>query len=153
MPTQQGPAVKMGSPPGVQAPPSYQTPPEYSQPQYAGRSASTGLQQNVAGVLCYILGLVSGILFLVLDPYNKNRFVRFHAFQSIFLHVAWIALWIVANMFRAILPWGLSLIASLFHLALVLGGLVIWVYVMLKAYNNEKYKIPVIGDIAEQQAG
>jgi uncharacterized membrane protein len=79
--------------------------------------------------------------------------VRFHAFQAIFLHVAWIALWIVANIFGAILPWGLSLIASLFHLALVLGGLVIWVYVMLKAYNNEKYKLPVIGDIAEQQAG
>jgi len=153
IPTQQGPAVKMGSPPGVQAPPSYQAPPEYSQPQYAGPSASTGLQQNVAGLLCYILGLVSGILFLVLDPYNKNRFVRFHAFQAIFLHVAWIALWIVVNIFGAILPWGLSLIASLFHLALVLGGLVIWVYVMLKAYNNEKYKLPVIGDIAEQQAG
>jgi uncharacterized membrane protein len=103
--------------------------------------------------LCYIAGLISGILFLVLEPYNKDRFVRFHAFQAIFLHVTWIGLWIVTSILDAMLPWGLSFFATLLRLGLWLGGLALWIYSMVKAYNNEKFKVPVIGDIAEQQAG
>lgn len=110
------------------------------------------MQPNVAGLLCYIAGLVTGILFLVLEPYNRNKFVRFHAFQSIFLHVAWIGLWIVTSILDAILPWGLGFIVTLLQLGLWLGGLALWIYSMIKAYNNEKFKVPVIGDIAEQQA-
>ncbi len=57
--------------------------------------ASTGLQNNAAGALAYLGGLITGILFLVIDPYKTDRFVRFHSFQSIYFNVAWIGLWIV----------------------------------------------------------
>lgn len=153
VPTQ--PAQAGAPPQSYQVPPPYQStpPPNYPQPQYSAPSSSSGLQPNVAGLLCYIVGLITGILFLVLEPYNKDRFVRFHAFQSIFLHVAWIALWIVVSIVSSILPWGLGFITSLLSLALFLGGLALWIFTMVKAYNNEKFKIPVIGDIAEKQAG
>src|SRR5882672_587094 len=60
----------------------------------AAPAAGGGMADNVAGMLCYIT-IIPAIIFLVMEPYNKNRFVRFHAFQMIFLCVAWIALWIV----------------------------------------------------------
>ena len=111
-----------------------------------------GLTQNVAGALAYILGLITGIIFLVLAPYNQNRFVRFHAFQSIFLHGAWIAFWIVNMVLTAMLPWSLMIISSLFSMLIAVGGLVLWIFCMVKAYNNEMFKIPVLGDLAEKQA-
>jgi len=103
-------------------------------------------------MLCYVLGLITGILFLVLEPYNKDRFVRFHAFQAILLHVAFLAAWIVLAFLGAILPWGLGLIVTLGRIVVWLGGFGAWIYMMIKAYNNESYKLPIIGDIAEQQA-
>lgn len=152
VPTQQAQAA--AAPAASQVPSSYPPPrTDYPQPQHSAPPASSGLQPNAAGLLCYVLGLVTGILFLVLEPYSKDRFVRFHAFQSIFMQVAWIGFWVVATIFDAILPWGLGFIATLFQLALGVGGLALWIYVMVKAYNYEKFKIPVIGDIAEQQAG
>src|ERR1700723_3206365 len=57
--------------------------------------AGAGLTPNVAGALAYLLGLITGILFLVIDPFKADRFVRFHAFQSIFFNLAWIAFWIL----------------------------------------------------------
>ena len=60
----------------------------------APAAANSGLTANTAGALAYLAGIVTGILFLVIDPYKSDRFVRFHAFQSIFFNVAWIALWI-----------------------------------------------------------
>src|ERR1700690_2492012 len=59
--------------------------------------AATGMTDNAASALCYVLGLITGILFLVLAPYNQNKTIRFHAFQSIFLNVAWILFWMVFN--------------------------------------------------------
>jgi uncharacterized membrane protein len=116
-------------------------------------SASSGLQRNVAGMLCYILGLVTGIVFLVITPYNKDRFIRFHAFQAIFFHVGIIATWIVLGILDAILGFGLGFIVTLAQLVVWLGGLALWIFLMVKAYGNEKYKLPVIGDLAEKQAG
>ncbi len=78
---------------------------QYSDPS----SASSGLQRNVAGMLCYILGLITGIIFLVIDPYNKDKFVRFHAFQAIFFHVGMIAIGLVLGILDSILPWGSAL--------------------------------------------
>src|SRR5580700_158299 len=57
--------------------------------------AGAGLTPNVAGALAYLVGAITGILFLVIDPFKNDRFVRFHAFQSIFFNLAWIAFWIV----------------------------------------------------------
>jgi uncharacterized membrane protein len=152
-PQPQAPPPFTAPPPPSQAPPSFQSPPSYQQPPYQARPAAGGLQPNIAGLLCYVLGLITGIIFLVLDPYNKDRFVRFHAFQAIFLHVAWIVLWVVLSVIANLLPWPLQVLASILYLILGLGGLLLWLFMMYKAYNHETFKLPVIGDLAQQQAG
>jgi len=119
------------------------------------------LQENVAGALCYIVGLITGILFLVLEPYSKNPRVRFHAFQSIFFHLTWIVFWIAMTIlqliFAAILPFGLHVILSLFSvlvwLVVGLGGFGLWIFLMVRAYNNNPLVLPVIGPLAQKQAG
>jgi len=130
-------------------PDPYRPPPDFGQTPLAPPAAG-GLQANVAGALSYLLGVITGVLFLALDPYNKDRFVRFHAFQAIFLFVAWIVLSVAASVLSSVLPWFLD---SLFWAAVNLGGLAVWLFVMYKAYSHEMYKLPVIGEIAERQAG
>jgi len=135
-------------------PPPAQPPPAYN--AYAAAPApvaAAGMQENVAGALCYLVGLITGILFLVLQPYNQNPRIRFHAFQSIFFHVAWIIFWIGLTIISFAMPFGLHLIMTLFHLVILLGGFILWLLLMWKAYNNEKLVLPIIGPIAEQQAG
>jgi uncharacterized membrane protein len=118
--------------------------------------ASCGMTDNVAGALCYLAGLITGVLFLALAPYNQSKFVRFHAFQSIFFNVAWIALWIVqmilTMVLSAILPFGMHLLFGLLGLVIWLGGFLVWLFLMYKAYSNEKFMLPIIGDLAEKQA-
>lgn len=128
-----------------------------SAPAAAGAPTSAPMANNVAGLLCYILGIITGIVFLVLEPYKNNRFVRFHAFQSIFFWVACFAFWmvwsyvVVSMLFTPGLGmWGLI---SLIGLVVRLGMLAAWIFVMYKAYNNEEFKLPIIGDIAAKQAG
>jgi uncharacterized membrane protein len=123
----------------------------YGQPQY-NQAAAGGLTDNVAGALCYVLGLITGIVFLVLAPYNQNKFVRFHAFQSIFFHVAFIILAIADTVIAMILPWSLSMLASLLWMVIALGGLAVWILLLIKAYQGQRFKLPVIGDLAEKQA-
>jgi len=90
--------------------------------------------------------VLTGVLFLVLEPYNKNKTVRFHAFQSIFLWLATVVVWIVLGI---IVPFSLYfVIGTLFPLA----TLVLWVMLMYKAYNKERWVLPVIGPLAEKQA-
>lgn len=113
---------------------------------------AAGLTENVAGALCYLAGLVTGIIFLVIAPYNQNKFVRFHAFQSIFGHLAviilWIA-WVIVGGLLAFVTHGLGFfLFPLFGLLV----LVLWLYMMYSAYNNKKVKLPIIGDLAERQA-
>jgi uncharacterized membrane protein len=145
-----------GATPPAPQPPPYtgaqqpQQPPPGAQP-YAPPAAA-GLNENVASALCYLLGLITGVLFLILAPYNQNKNIRFHAFQSIFLHVAWIVLFIIETVIAAALPWSLSMLASLLYLLVFLGGLVLWLYLMISAYQGKRVKLPVIGDLAEQQA-
>jgi uncharacterized membrane protein len=115
-------------------------------------ATSGGMTDNVASALCYALGLITGILFLVLAPYNQNRLIRFHAFQSIFLNAAWIVFWIVETMIAIVMPWYVMTVLSLIGLLVALGFLALWLVLMFKAYNNEKLKLPIIGDLAEKQA-
>ncbi len=81
-----------------------------SQPPASPTSISTagGLTDNVAGALCYILGLITGVIFLVVAPYNTKPGIRFHAFQAILFNVAWVAIWIVIGIVMALMPYGLS---------------------------------------------
>lgn len=104
-----------------------------------------GLTENVASALCYLFGLVTGIIFLLLAPYNQNKTVRFHAFQAIFTHVALIIL----SILLVIITHGFGV--ALFPL-LSLLGLLLWLYMMYSAYNNRKVKLPLVGDLAEKQA-
>jgi uncharacterized membrane protein len=133
------------------APPAggYQAPPP---PPAAG----SGLTENVAGALCYVAGLITGIVFLALAPYNQSKFVRFHAFQSIFFNVVWIALWIahmiLSMILHSILPFGAGVLMMLVWMVISLGGFLLWLFLMYKAYSNEKYMLPIIGALADKQA-
>lgn len=126
---------------GAQAPPA------------APVAQAAGLQENVAAALCYLLGLLTGILFLVIAPYNQNRNIRFHAFQSIFLHVGIIIGFIVLEIVLGVL----SFVGGFFLLALwpiiSLACLALWIMCMYKAYNGQKWVLPVVGPLAEKQAG
>jgi uncharacterized membrane protein len=116
----------------------------------AGATATTGgMSDNVAGMLAYIT-IIPAIVFLVIEPYNKNRFIRFHSFQNIFFHVAWFVLWIVLATVAHIpfLGWLTILVWPLIGL----GGLILWIVLLLKAYQGQMFKLPFIGDIAEKQA-
>jgi uncharacterized membrane protein len=117
----------------------------------------TGLTNNVAAALSYLLGAITGIIFLVIDPYKNDPFVKFHAFQSIFLNVSWIVFWIawtIISMILSTVTAGiLALIMLPIDLIIGLGFLCFWIFVMYKAYQNERYMIPIIGPIAAKQAG
>jgi uncharacterized membrane protein len=104
--------------------------------------SSTGLEPNVAGLLCYVLGFITGIIFLIIE--KESRFVRFHAVQSILFSVILFIIRVVLAFIPGI-GWILSMIVSL-------ATLVLWILLMIKAYQGEMYKLPVIGDIAEKQA-
>jgi uncharacterized membrane protein len=110
---------------------------------------SSAMADNVASALCYVLGFITGIIFLVLDPYNRNPVVRFHAFQSIFLSVAWIAFRIVLSILI-----GMMGLFSMFFLysILALAGFILWIYMIIQAYQGKTVVLPVIGPIAQQQA-
>ena len=102
---------------------------------------STGLKPNVAALLSYIAGFVSGIVFLVIE--KENKFVRFHALQSVITFGAIFVLqWVFSVMFY------LGPIVLLLNLA----GLALWIILMVKAYKGEMFKLPVVGDIVEKNA-
>ena len=103
-----------------------------------------GLTDNVAGMLAYIT-IIPAIVFLVVEPYNRNRFVRFHAFQSLFFGIAWFIIHVALS---AILPWVMWFLWSIIDLALF----ALWIVLLIKAYGGQMWKLPVIGDMAEKQA-
>ena len=120
------------------------------------QATSAGISDNAAGAICYLFGFITGILFLVLAPYNQNRNVRFHAFQSIFLNLAWFVIWIGITIVSIILghiPVLGAIISLLLGFCVWIGALVIWLYMMFKTYNGEMIVLPVIGPMAQKQAG
>jgi uncharacterized membrane protein len=120
-------------------------------------AAGGGLTPNVAGALAYLVGAITGILFLVIDPFKADRFVRFHAFQSIFFNLAWIAFWIVwmiVGLMLGAISHGLFFIIQLpINLLVTVGGFCIWIYLMYSAYQGKMWQLPVIGPLAASQAG
>lgn len=105
-------------------------------------SSSGGLTSNVAAALAYLP--ILAIVWLLVEPYSKDRFVKFHSIQSIALAVVSMGLSIVLGMIP-ILGWILMLF-------LPLGLFVVWVLCAVKAYQNQKFKLPILGDFAEKQA-
>ena len=122
-------------------------------PGGAVSGAQSGLQENVAGALCYVLGWVTGIVFYLID---KRPFVRFHAAQSIVtfggLHVLMIILGSVFGFgfFFGGLS-GFSLGFALYEL-LQLLCFILWIFCMVKAFQGERFKLPVAGEFAEKMA-
>lgn len=107
-------------------------------------SAQAGLSNETAGALAYVM-IVPAIIFLVIEPYNRNSFVRFHSWQSIFLGIGAFAVNTVLTIIFPVIGWILIPFVSL-------GILGIWVFVLLKALKGERYQLPLIGKLAEQQA-
>ncbi|HZT33582.1 MAG TPA: DUF4870 domain-containing protein [Bryobacteraceae bacterium] len=120
-----------------------------------GGAVASGLEDNVAGALCYLIGFITGILFLVLEPYNKRPFVRFHAMQSVLFSAGWIALSIALSIVLLILGGAVHLWFIFLPIRMLIGllGFVLWLYCMYKAYNREWYQLPIVGPIAAKQAG
>ena len=104
----------------------------------------TGLSDNAASGLAYVT-IIPAIVFLAVAPYNQKSIIRFHSWQSIFLFVASVAIHIVL-LFIPVVGWVLSPLFSLFVI-------VIWVICLVKAFNGERFKLPLIGNFADQQAG
>lgn len=109
----------------------------------SGAASSGGLEPNIAGALAYIWFVA--IIWLVMEPFKNDKFIRFHAFQSLTLagvaFVGWIVLMIIPILGWILLAfWGL-------------GIFVTWVICVIKAFQKEMFKLPVIGDFAMKQAG
>ena len=119
--------------------------------------ATFGLDENVASAAWYVLGWLTGIIFFLMEKDNKT--VRFHAMQSILTFLPlMILVWIIgaivsmmvlsAGMYGAVGIWGIvSLIMTLIWIIMLL----LWLFLMFKAYQGEKFKVPIVGDIAENQ--
>jgi uncharacterized membrane protein len=113
----------------------------------ATTSPTAGLEENVAGLLCYILGWVTGLIFLLID---KRPFVKFHAAQSIAMSIGVMVLYFVLGIFVGLLHvMHLGLLALLFYPLLGLLLFALWIFVMYKAYQHEKFKLPIIGNLVE----
>ncbi len=111
---------------------------------------ASGMQANVAAALCYLAGFISAAVFLTLEPYRHNPFVRYHAFQAIFLSVAWILLHFALSGLIAIVPWTawrlIATASSLVSLAAVTASILL----IYKAWGHKRFKLPLIGDLAEK---
>ncbi len=113
------------------------------------------LRENIAGALAY-LTFIPAIVFLVLEPYNKNRFVRFHSVQCLLLWGAAILLAIalkLASVVLFIIPVLGPLLVLLVSTVVGLAAVVIWLVLVVKAFQGEMFKLPMLGDLAGQYAG
>jgi uncharacterized membrane protein len=124
--------------------------PKQTGPNYS-TSTTTGIEPNVAAALSYILALVTGIIFLLME--KENRYIRFHAAQSIAVSVIVIGLSIGVSMisgvlvFIPVLGWVAVLVLTL---GLAVGIFALWVVLMWKAYQGETWELPVAGGIARR---
>ena len=149
------PAAGYAPPPGYQQAPPQGYPPQQGYPQQA-QAGSGGLSANAAAAIAYIT-FIPGIIFLLIEPYNKTPLVRFHSWQSIGLAVVWFALWIVVfvlSMIMAFIP-GFHLmffLFPLFHFAIFIGMFIAWLLAIIKASKGEFFQLPIIGSFAMKQA-
>jgi uncharacterized membrane protein len=106
---------------------------------------SMNLEENVAGALCYVLGWITGLIFYLIE--KENKFVKFHAMQSI---ITFLPLMILLFIISAI-SWVVPFIWWFSWLIWILV-LILWIVLMVKAYQGEKFKLPIVGDIAEKNS-
>lgn len=118
--------------------------------------AQQGLAENAAGALCYALGWITGLIFFFID---KRPYVRFHAAQSIVvfggLHILWIVLGVFFGFglfggFGGLVGMGLG---SLIYMVLWVGGLILWILLMVKAYQGQRFRVPIASNVADSIFG
>lgn len=103
------------------------------------------LSPNIASVLCYVCGLISGVVFLVMD---KRKEVRFHALQAIFLWVALVIVFLVVGILEAVkFPYALL---QILQVIILIAYLIVWILAMVKAYQGERWLIPGVGKFADK---
>ncbi|HLZ13994.1 MAG TPA: DUF4870 domain-containing protein [Candidatus Acidoferrum sp.] len=120
-------------------------------------SPTAGMEENVAGLLCYLFGWISGLIFLLID---KRSFVRFHGAQAIALNIAfvvvWIGFWIVTvvlGIITAMMHFPIGFLMVFLLPVIAIGFVAIAILCMVKAYQHEKFKVPIIGNIVEKMIG
>ncbi len=114
---------------------------------------SLGMNENVEGALCYLFGWLTGIVFYIVE--KDNKFVKFHAMQSILVFLPLQILWIIfgGGMFLgSMFFWGAWFFLIWIGWLIAIVMLILWLVLMLKAYKGEKFKLPIVGDIAEKHA-
>jgi uncharacterized membrane protein len=109
---------------------------------FNGQKSSTGLDENVAGMICYLGVFITGLVFFFME--RDSRFVKFHGLQSTMLFIS-------LSIVKSVFGW-VPLLGSLVINAVNLLSFVLWIVMMVKAYNGEWFKLPVIGDIADRNA-
>ncbi len=103
---------------------------------------SSGLKENLAGLLCYALGIITGLFFFLTE--KKNKFVRFHSLQAIFFSVVWLILQVAITGIFSFVPVLFKIFLSLINLV----GVIFWIILMAKAYQGEYFLLPVLGKMA-----
>lgn len=111
-------------------------------PQKDLGTTDTGIKPNIAALLSYLLGFVSGLIFILIE--KKNKFVRFHAMQSLTVFVALFVLQLVLSV--------IPILGVIMGGLLTLAGVVLWIVLMVKAYQGEMFKLPIVGDFAEKNS-
>ena len=127
---------------------------EAATPAGTTAAAGTGMQENVAGLLCYVLGWVTGLVFFLID---KRPFVRFHAMQSIITFgglnvLTWVLVWgsWYGGMAGGLMGLGVGLaVAGLLSTLLWIATLILWILCMVKAHQGQRFKLPIVGNLAE----
>jgi len=115
---------------------------------------TAGIGDNIAGALAYFF--LPAIVFVLVDPFKRSRFIRFHSFQALFLAIAAIIAGLALRLIVAVLgliPALGQLIVLLIMMTVGIGCLVFWVVLLVKALQGELFKLPFIGAVAEKQAG
>jgi uncharacterized membrane protein len=119
--------------------------------------ATAGMEENVAGLVSYIFGWITGLIFLLID---KRPFVRFHAAQSIALNICFVPIWIlyiilsfILTAITAALHFPIGIISFFLMPVIGLAFFVTWIFCMYKAYQHEKFKLPIIGNLVEKMVG
>jgi uncharacterized membrane protein len=127
-------------------------PPQGPTPGQGGQTS--GLAPNIAGLLCYICPPITGIIFLLIE--KDNRDVKFHAWQSLAFGVCYVVVLIALEILAAlmgVIASVLGIIVGFFVPILILAAFIVWIICMIKAYQGERWRIPVIGDFAAKKAG
>jgi uncharacterized membrane protein len=115
-------------------------------------STQTGISDNGAGAIAYIT-IVPAIVFLVMPPYNASPYVRFHCWQSIFLNIVGFVIWVGFLIVALVGMFFAPFLVMIIRLLISLGLFALWLVCVLQALNGKRFKLPVIGALAEKQAG